>query len=197
MTRRPHVLIVDDELALLDLYEIWLGGLDVAISRASCGAEALERCHDGIDVVLLDRQMTRVSGDEVLDELRERGLDVRVAFVSAATPDVRITDIDIDAYLVKPVARDVYLDLVRSLLRRESLPETADRYVSILSKRATPLEAEPRSVLRNEPAYAALEAELSRLASRVDSRRLDDPFLRRASTDGSGDDGLPSFDSTL
>ncbi|RCU47440.1 response regulator [Haloplanus salinus] len=197
MTRRPHVLIVDDELALLDLYEIWLGGLDVAISRASCGAEALERCHDGIDVVLLDRQMPRVSGDEVLDELRERGLDVRVAFVSAATPDVRITDIDIDAYLVKPVARDVYLDLVRSLLRRESLPETADRYVSILSKRAALLEAEPRSVLRNEPAYAALEAELSRLASRVDSRRLDDPFLRRASTDGSGDDGLPSFDSTL
>jgi len=196
MTRRPSVLIVDDEPALLDLYETWLADLEVAITRANCGAEALERCHEGIDVVLLDRHMPRLSGDELLHELRDRGFDPRVAFVSAATPDVRIVDLDIDAYLTKPVARGMYVDLVQSLLRRESLPETADRYLLNLSKCAALLETESRSVLRNEPAYAALEEELSKLATQVDGHRLDDPFLRRASTDGGADDELVLFDPT-
>jgi DNA-binding response OmpR family regulator len=190
------VLIVDDEPALLDLYEIWLADLEVAITRANCGAEALERCHEGIDVVLLDRHMPRLSGDEVLNELRDRGYDPRVAFVSAATPDVRIVDLDIDAYLTKPVAREMYVDLVQSLLRRESLPKTADRYLSNLSRRAALLKTESRSVLRNESAYAALEEELSRMAPRVDDHRLDDPFLRHASTDGGADDELVPFDPT-
>ena len=193
MTRRPSVLIVDDEPALLDLYETWLADLEVAIIRANCGAEALERCHEGIDVVLLDRHMPRLSGDELLHELRDRGFDPRVAFVSAATPDVRIVDLDIDAYLTKPVAREMYVDLVQSLLRRESLPETTDRYLSNLSKRAALLETESRSALRNEPAYTALEEELSRMAPRIDGHQLDDPFLRRASTDGGRTDDLLPF----
>jgi hypothetical protein len=52
-------------------------------------------------------------------------------------------------------------------------------------------------VLRNEPAYAALEEELSQLAPRIGGHQLDDPFLRRASTDGGADDELVPFDPTL
>ena len=192
--RAPHVLIADDEPTLLDLFELWLTDLDVRISRARCGAEALDRCDEDVDVVLLDRHMPRLSGDEVLDELRDRSLAPRVAFVSAATPDVRIVDLDIDAYLVKPVSKDVYVGLVESLLRRETVSETVDQYLSNLSKRAALLEAESYSVLRDEPSFAALEEELSRLADRVDDHHLDDPFFRRASTDGGRDDGLLPFD---
>ena len=192
--RAPHVLIADDEPTLLDLFELWLTDLDVRISRARCGAEALDRCDEDVDVVLLDRHMPRLSGDEVLDELRDRSLAPRVAFVSAATPDVRIVDLDIDAYLVKPVSKDVYVGLVESLLRRETVSETVDQYLSNLSKRAALLEAESYSVLRDEPSFAALEEELSRLADRVDDHHLDDPFLRRASTDGGRDDELLPFD---
>jgi len=188
--RAPHVLIADDEPTLLDLFELWLTDLDVRISRACCGAEALDRCDEDVDVVLLDRHMPRVSGDEVLDELRDRSLTPRVAFVSAAIPDVRIIDLDIDAYLIKPVSQDVYVGVVESLLRRETTSERVDRYLSNLSKRAALLEAESHTVLRNEPSFAALEEELSQLAPHVDSRDLDDPFLRRAPTDG----GLPPFD---
>ena len=192
--RAPHVLIADDEPTLLDLFELWLTDLDVRISRARCGAEALDRCDEDVDVVLLDRHMPRLSGDDVLDELRDRSLAPRVAFVSAATPDVRIVDLDIDAYLVKPVSKDVYVGLVESLLRRETVSETVDQYLSNLSKRAALLEAESYSVLRDEPSFAALEEELSRLADRVDDHHLDDPFLRRASTDGGRDDELLPFD---
>lgn len=190
MTSNPRVLIADDEPALLDLYEAWLADLDVTVVRVGCGAEAIDRCDERVDVAMLDRHMPRVSGDEVLDELRDRPAAPRIAFVSAATPDVRIVDLDIDAYLTKPVERDAYLDFVQSLLRREAVPEAVDRYLSHLSKRAALLETESRAVLRNDPSYIALEAELSELATRIDNDHLDDPILRRASTDG-GRDGDP------
>jgi DNA-binding response OmpR family regulator len=184
MTSTPRVLIVDDEPALLDLYEMWLADLDVTVVRAGCGAEALDRCDEPIDVAMLDRHMPRVSGDEVLAELRDRPNAPRVAFVSAVTPDVRIVDLDIDAYLTKPVDRDAYVGLVQSLLRRETVPARVDRYFSNRSKCVALLDSESRSVLRNDSSYAALEAELAELAARIDPRHLDDPILRRASTDG-------------
>jgi len=184
MTDSPRVLIADDEPALLDLYETWLADLDVTVVRAGCGAEALDRCDERIDVLILDRHMPRVSGDEVLDTLRDRAPDPRVAFVSAATPDVRIVDLDIDAYLTKPVTREEYVDLVQSLIRRETVSETVGRYLSDLSKRAALLDAESRSVLRADPAYVAFEAKLWRLAGRVDAHRFDDPYLQRLSPYG-------------
>ncbi|WP_251327876.1 response regulator [Haloplanus pelagicus] len=187
MTATPRVLVADDELALLDLYATWLDDVDVDLVRAHCGAEALSYCEDGeVDVAILDRHMPRVSGDEVLDSLRECPAGPRVAFVTAATPDVRIVDLDIDAYLTKPVERAKFVDLVHSLVHRETLPETVDRYVEKLSKRAALLESESQSVLRADPVYSRLESELSRLASRIDDYCLEDPYLCRTLTDGDG-----------
>jgi len=196
MSDTPRVLIVDDETALLDLYETWLADFDLDVVRAGCGAEALAKCDDSVDVAILDRHMPRVSGDEVLEELRDRHHDVRVAFVSAATPDVRIVDLDIDAYLTKPVTCEEYVDLVQSLVRRETVCETVEQYLSSLSKRAALLESESRSVLRTDPAYAALEEELSRLADRIDSPPFDDPYLRRALTDCGQSESPTALDPT-
>jgi len=182
---RPRVLLADDQPALLDLFETWLEAEDVDLVRTNCGAEALSHCEDGtVDVAILDRHMPRVSGDEVLDALRERESSPRVAFVTAATPDVHIVDLDLDAYLTKPVTREEYVGLVRSLIERETLSETAERYVSNLSKRAALLESESASALRSHPAFAAFEEELLRLAVRVDDRPLDDPLLGHAFPDG-------------
>ncbi|MFD1633599.1 response regulator transcription factor [Haloplanus ruber] len=192
MTDTPRVLIADDEPELLDLYATWLDDIAVVVVLAGCGAAALDRCGEGdLDVVILDRHMPRVSGDEVLDALRDDS-GPRTAFVTAATPDVDIVNLDIDAYLTKPVSRDEFVDMVESLLRREAFPETVDRYVEKLSKRAALLESESQSVLRADPIYTAFEAELSSLAARIDYRPLDDPYLNRALADGGHDDLVDS-----
>jgi len=196
MTDTPCVLIVDDEPALLDLYETWLADIDADVVRATCGAEALARCDDAVDVVILDRHMPRVSGDEVLEELRAGSREFRVAFVSAATPDVRIVELDIDAYLTKPVTREEYVDLVRSLVRRETVCEAVEQYLSSLSKRAALLESESQSVLRTDPTYSAFEEELGHLAERIDGSHLDDPFLRRVFADGGQPDATVTLDPT-
>jgi len=193
---RPRVMVVDDEPALLDLYETWLGELDVSVVRAGCGSEALAAYDDTIDAMVVDRHMPRVSGDEVLAELRERERTPPIAFVSAATPDVGIVDLDIDAYLTKPVSRQEYVDLVESLLRRDTVCEEVACYLADLSKRAALLEAESLSVLRTNPTYAALETDLVRQASTLPRQVADDPFVRQALPDGGAGDPSGTFDPT-
>lgn len=192
---RPRVLIADGRPMVLDLFATWLENENIDLVRASCGAEVLCCCDGGVDAVVLDRRLPRVSGDEVLDRLREKESDTRVGFVTASIPDVRIVDLDVDAYLTKPVTRDEYVDVVRSLIERETLSETADRYVSNLSKRAALLRSEPAAVLRSDPAFAALEKELRRLADRIDDQHFDDPLVSRMFPDGGPrDDTVDSGD---
>jgi DNA-binding response OmpR family regulator len=176
-------LLADDEPALLDLYAAWLGDEDVAVVRATCGATALDRCETvDVDVAMLDRHMPRVSGDEVVDALADRADAPRIAFLTAASPELDILDVGIDAYLTKPVDSGEFVAAVRSLLRRDRLPEIAERYVAGLSKRAALLSTASRGALRTDPDYVSFEDRLSRLAGRVD-HRLDDPYLRRIDAD--------------
>jgi DNA-binding response OmpR family regulator len=58
------------------------------------------------DVVLLDRHMPGVSGDDVLAELEDRGFDGRVIMVTAIDPGFDVLDMPFDDYLCKPVERE-------------------------------------------------------------------------------------------
>lgn len=69
----PTVLIADDEAALVELFSTYFEN-DVIVETALNGDEAIERLDDTVDVVLLDRRMPRMSGDEVAEYIRENGL---------------------------------------------------------------------------------------------------------------------------
>ena len=74
----PTVLVVEDGTALADAFADWLRR-DYDVRVAYSGETALEiPVNTPIDVVLLDRHLPDVSGDEVLVTLRDRGLDARV-----------------------------------------------------------------------------------------------------------------------
>jgi CheY-like chemotaxis protein len=103
----PRVLMVDDEKKVADAYALRLEGVaDVTVAYG--GQEALEVVdeHRPPDVVLLDRHMPGLSGDEVLDQLRERDVRSRVIMVTAIDPDLGILDMPFDDYLSKPVERE-------------------------------------------------------------------------------------------
>lgn len=101
----PRVLIVDDEERVADTYDLRLGS-DYDTEIALSGEEALQTIDDSFDVVLLDRRMPGTSGDDVLAEIRKRGLDCRVIMLTAVDPGFDITEMDLDDYVVKPVDRD-------------------------------------------------------------------------------------------
>ena len=113
---RRSVLVVDDEQAITDAYATWLGD-EFDVRTAYSGTEALAQLDGNVDAMLLDRRMPEQSGEAVLAELRDRGIDCRVAIISAEGPDDDVRELGYDAYLQKPVAeRDRILGVVDDLL---------------------------------------------------------------------------------
>jgi len=161
------VLVVDDERGLADLYAIWLED-DYDVRTAYNGSEALDALGSSVNVVLLDRQMPDVSGDDVLADVRDRGIDCRVAMVTAVEPELDIIDLGFDDYLRKPVDRETLLATVDRLVRRSTYDATVTEFFSTARKHALLSESEDPSVTESEE-FEALEAELDDLQSELDT----------------------------
>jgi CheY-like chemotaxis protein len=132
---RPTVLVVDDEQDVAEAYALWLSG-DYDVRTAHHGQEALEQMDDDVDVILLDRRMPRMSGDEVLQEITKRRYDCLVGMVTAVEPDYDIVDMEFDEYLTKPVTRQEINDTVEGLLALDDRHEDERRAVSLANKRS-------------------------------------------------------------
>lgn len=96
-----HVLVVDDEPDVADLYADFLPET-YTVEVAHGGREALQMMSEAVDVVLLDRRMPDLSGDEVLERIREDGYQCRVAMVTAVDPMEEIVEMPFDDYVIKP-----------------------------------------------------------------------------------------------
>ncbi|WP_123622364.1 response regulator transcription factor [Halorubrum sp. CSM-61] len=166
----PLVLVVEDEPDLADLYAAWLGD-EYRVRTAYGGQEALDELDevdDGVDAILLDRRMPGLSGDEVLSAVRERGVDCRVAMVTAVEPDFDILKMGFDDYLVKPVTSDTLRETVEGLLRRGEYDTEMQELFSLTSKKAM-LETEKSATeLADHEEYQRLTDRIGELRSRAD-----------------------------
>lgn len=158
-TDEATVLLVDDEPGIVELYAAWLEH-EYDVLTATSGAEALERLDDGVDVVLLDRNMPEVSGDEVLAEIRERELSCRVAMVTAIEPSFDVIDMGFDDYLTKPIFRKDLNETVENLLSLSDYDRTVQEYFSLVSKMATIQSSLPTEELESNDEYAQLQSRL-------------------------------------
>jgi DNA-binding response OmpR family regulator len=171
------VLVVDDERDIADLYTTWLE-LDHVVRTAYGGEEALEKVDEDVDLVFLDRQMPDYSGDEVLERIRDRGIDCRVVMVTAVDPDFDIVDMGFDDYLTKPVMREDLSESVSAMAERDEYDDTLQEYFALTSKKAT-LEAEKTpSELQNNTEYQEMVDRVSDLEEEADTAvtGFDDDF---------------------
>lgn len=134
------MLVVDDEAEVADVYALRLRG-EYEVETAYGGAEALERVDDDIDVVLLDRRMPDVSGDDVLGAIRNRGLDCRVVMITAVDPDFDIVEMSFDDYLCKPVEKRDLVGAIEQQLTATRYDQRLTEYLEVTSKLGL-LEAE-------------------------------------------------------
>jgi two-component system response regulator AdeR len=166
----PVVLVVEDERSLADLYAEWLemaGGYEV---RTAYGGEsALEQLDEAVDVVLLDRRMPDISGDEVLERIGELGFDPRVVMVTAIEPDFDVVEMGFDQYLVKPVSREDLLGTLEQMGKLDQYDEVVQRYYQLVAKTTTLEESKPESELSNSDEYQDLLRELESVRERADS----------------------------
>ena len=188
----PVVLVVEDEPDLADLYAAWLGD-EYTVRTAYGGHEALDQLDEDVDIVLLDRRMPGLSGDEVLVTVRERGIECRVAMVTAVEPDFDIVAMGFDDYLVKPVTREALTDTVDSLLRRSEYDAGVQEYFALASKKAVLESEKGRAALEESSEYRELDERLTDLRADLDES-LDDldrhgEFERAFRDLGRGDGG--------
>jgi DNA-binding response OmpR family regulator len=134
------VLVVDDEQEVADIYALRLRDR-YETETAYGGEEALSTVDDDIDVVLLDRRMPGTSGDEVLERLRERGVDTRVIMLTAVDPDFDIIDMPFDDYICKPVEKDDLVAAIDQQLAARRYDDQLSDYLEVTAKLAL-LEAE-------------------------------------------------------
>lgn len=163
----PTVLIVDDDPRLARMYASWLED-DYEVKQVYNGEDGLRELTDDVDVVLLDRRMPGLSGEEVLRRIREFGFDTRVVILSAVEPDFDIIDMGFDAYVLKPGVKEEIHDVITEILTRDSYSELTQEYLVLNAKRAL-LEAEmPESELREREEYRRLLDRLEELTGEID-----------------------------
>src|SRR6266540_311299 len=117
-----RVLVVEDERLLADTIAEGLRRQAMAVDVAYDGDAALERLlANDYDVVVLDRDLPLVSGDEVCATLVDAGLDTRILMLTAATAVTqRVAGLGLgaDDYLTKPFAFAELIARVQALGRR-------------------------------------------------------------------------------
>ncbi len=190
---QPTVLIVEDEHALVELYARWLEG-DYTVLTASGGEEAIEQFNEDVDVVLLDRLMPGMSGDEVLQELREWNTNCKVAMVTAVEPDFDVISMGFDDYLTKPVERQELLDTIQRLLSRSQFDTIEQELYALSSKQAALRASKPKEELDENEEFAELQRRIEELRAELDTtlpEMNDDEFVamvRDIEADGSEED---------
>lgn len=117
-----RVLIVEDEPFLAEAVQTALRLEAIAADIVSDGAEALDRLglHD-YDVVVLDRDLPGLHGDEVARHIAAEGLAVRVLMLTAADrlhEKVRGFELGADDYVTKPFEMRELVMRLRALGRR-------------------------------------------------------------------------------
>ncbi|MDN3352641.1 response regulator transcription factor [Actinomadura sp. DC4] len=121
-----RVLVAEDERALAELIAEGLRRHAMAVDVAYDGAAALERVAvNDYDVLVLDRDLPEVHGDDVCRALAESGADVRILMLTASGAvheRVQGLDLGADDYLPKPFEYAELLARVRALGRRSRPP---------------------------------------------------------------------------
>ncbi|MFZ3592727.1 response regulator transcription factor [Streptomyces sp. BH104] len=121
-----RILVAEDERFLADLVVEGLQAEAMAVDVAYDGATALERLAvNDYDVLVLDRDLPRVHGDEICRTVAQLGERVRILMLTAsgAVHD-RVAGLNLgaDDYLAKPFAFDELVARIRALGRRAGPP---------------------------------------------------------------------------
>jgi DNA-binding response OmpR family regulator len=124
-----RVLVVEDHPRLAETVATVLRREGMAVDVAFDGREALARVHlTGYDVVVLDRDLPGVHGDEVCRSLVAAGETAVLMLTAAAAVEDRVEGLGIgaDDYLPKPFHLAELVARVRALARRSRrrLPPT-------------------------------------------------------------------------
>ncbi|MBL7106694.1 MAG: response regulator [Phycisphaerae bacterium] len=139
-TKKPKILVVDDNLQNLELLLVYLEDIDCETITAEDGVEALEKINNNdIDLLMLDIMMPKMSGFEVCRRIKNEPstADIPVLMVTALTEfgDIeRAIESGTDDFISKPINKLELLIRVRAMLKLKNLSDKLQRTLAYLNE---------------------------------------------------------------
>lgn len=167
-----RVLVVEDEEILAETITEGLRDQAIAVDTVYDGAQALYRTsYTDYDVIVLDRDLPEVHGDEVCRQLVAKRSSSRIIMLTAAddvTDKIDGLSLGADDYLAKPFVFDELVARIRALARRSAppLPPVLERAGIRLDPQRRTVERDGRPVVLTKKEFTLLE-ELMRADGRV------------------------------
>lgn len=128
-----HILVVDDEEDLREILRFNLEAEGFEVETAASAEEALLKLgissyelgvrNSEFGMILLDVMMDRMSGFEMAEELRRRGDNTPIIFLTARDAhddQLQGFGVGADDYITKPFSFDTVLARVKAVLRRSN-----------------------------------------------------------------------------
>ena len=119
-----NTLLVEDNLSLAETVITFFALDDIDCDYAATGSQGLELAlTHSYEVILLDINLPRMSGLEVCEVLRSRGVDVPILMLTARdTLEDKLAGFDAgtDDYLIKPFELSEVVARVKALAKRRS-----------------------------------------------------------------------------
>jgi two-component system, OmpR family, KDP operon response regulator KdpE len=132
---KKHILIVDDDPAILRLLSTNLKARGYEIFTATDGEESLEAVQkDFVDLIILDLMMPKVDGVEVCRRIREWS-DIPIIILSARGDEndkVKCLELGADDYLTKPFGIAELMARIKTAFRHRGDPTVAPALSSFI-----------------------------------------------------------------
>ena len=157
------ILVVDDENSLRELLSILLQREGYLVEQAVDGVAAFALAQENTyDLIISDIQMPKMTGIELLRQLREEDNDVTVMMITAfSSTEEAVEAMKLGAYdyITKPFKNDEIRLVIKNALEREQLQQENRQLKQQLGQRFS-----FHNLIGNSPAMSKLIALLERVA---------------------------------
>ncbi|MBL1097786.1 response regulator transcription factor [Streptomyces coffeae] len=173
-----RVLVAEDERVLADLVAVGLRDHAMAVDVAYDGPAAQQRLAvNDYDVLVLDRDLPGVHGDQICRELAEAGVRTRILMLTAAaslTDRVEGLHLGADDYLPKPFEYDELVARIQALARRAhpALPPVLESNGIVIDLPKRQAHRNGRYLLLSRKEFAVLHVLMSARGAVVSAEEL-------------------------
>lgn len=124
---KEHILLVDDEAALVNMSRKMLEKLGYVVTPCTAGLEALHLFGENpaaFDLVITDLTLPDMNGKQLIREFSRKKPGIPIILCTGYTQDIcreDFEDLDIDAFILKPYKREEIVSVIRKVLDSTSL----------------------------------------------------------------------------
>lgn len=149
--KKRQILLVEDDYALAMGTEYSLTSEGYEVTVATNASSVWEKVHKNLSLILLDVMLPDGSGYEVCKQLRSRGFEMPIIFLTAVGEEANVVqglDMGADDYITKPFRVKELLSRIAANIRRYETTNKKEGMQSILFG-ACELEADNFRLLQN------------------------------------------------